>query len=51
MGGIILTEKERLEKAERENKMLRAENADLKAKIEYMACLDYPEMLDEEEEE
>lgn len=31
--------------------MLKKENADLKAKIEYMAICDYPEMLEEEEEE
>ena len=31
--------------------MLRKENADLKAKIEYMAICDYPEMLEDEEED
>lgn len=34
-----------------ENGKLRKENADLKAKVEYVAILDYPEMLEEEEEE
>ena len=48
---IIQTPEERLRQAERENKMLRKENADLKAKIEYIAILDYPEMVEEEEEE
>ena len=48
---IIQRPEERLAKAERENKMLKKENADLKAKIEYVAILDYPEMLEEEEEE
>ena len=47
---IIQRPEERLAKAERENKMLKKENADLKAKIEYVAILDYPEMLEEEEE-
>ena len=49
--GIIQTPEERLIKAERENKQLRKENSDLKAKIEYMAICDYPEMLEDEEEE
>lgn len=49
--GIILTEKERLAIAERENKMLRKENNDLKAKINYIAILDYPEMIEDEEEQ
>lgn len=48
---IIQRPEERLAKAERENKMLKKENADLKAKIDYVAILDYPEMLEEEEEE
>lgn len=48
---LILTPEDRLQKAERENGMLKKENADLKAKIEYMAICDYPEMLEEEEEE
>ena len=48
---IIQRPEERLAKAERENKRLKKENADLKAKIEYVAILDYPEMLEEEEEE
>ena len=47
---IIQRREERLAKAERENKMLKKENADLKAKIDYVAILDYPEMLEEEEE-
>ena len=47
--GLILTPEERLEKAERENKMLRAENEDLKAKLYYIAVCDYPEILDDEE--
>ena len=29
--------------------MLRAENADLKAKLEYIAVCDYPEIFDDEE--
>ena len=49
--GLILTEKERLAKAELENKILRKENADLKEKIDYIAICDYPEMLEDEEEE
>lgn len=48
---IIQRPEERLAKAERENKVLRKENESLKAKIEYMAILDYPEMLEDEEEE
>ena len=47
---MILTPEERLRIAEQENKMLKKENADLKAKIEYIAILDYPEMLEDEEE-
>lgn len=34
-----------------ENGKLRKENADLKAKIDYVAILDYPEMLEGEEEQ
>lgn len=49
--GVVLKEKERLRRLEMENGRLRKENADLKAKIEYVAILDYPEMLEEEEEE
>lgn len=48
---IIQRPEERLAKAERENKVLRKENENLKAKIEYMAIVDYPEMLEDEEEE
>lgn len=46
---LIETPEERLTKAERENKRLRAENANLKAKLEYIGVLDYPEILDDEE--
>ena len=31
--------------------MLRAENANLKAKLEYIGILDYPEIMDDEEEQ
>lgn len=31
--------------------MLKAENADLKAKLEYIAVCDYPEIIEEEVEE
>lgn len=48
--GPILTPEERLARAEIENKKLKKENTDLKDKIEYMAILDYPEMLEDEEE-
>lgn len=48
---MIQTPEERLARAERENKKLRKENADLKAKVEYIAILDYPEMLEDDEEE
>lgn len=30
--------------------MLKKENADLKAKLEYVAACDYPEMLEDKEE-
>ena len=48
--GLILTPEERLAKAEQENKMLRAENADLRAKLEYIAVCDYPEIIEEVED-
>jgi len=49
--GVVLTEKERLRRAEIENQVLRKENADLRAKIDYIAILDYPEMIEDEEEQ
>ena len=51
MASPILTTEQRLLQAEQENKKLKKENADLKAKIDYVAVCDYPEMLEEEEEE
>lgn len=47
---LIKTPEERLAEAERKNKMLAKENADLKEKIDYIAICDYPEMLEDEEE-
>ena len=51
MGGIIITPEERALLLEKENKQLKESLADSQAKLEYIACLNYPEILDEEEEE
>ena len=50
MEGPILTTEQRLLQEEQKNKKLQKENADLKAKMEYVAICDYPEMLEDEEE-
>ena len=47
---VIQTPEERATELEKENKRLREALADSKAKIEYIACLNYPEILNEEEE-
>ena len=49
--GLILTTEERLARAENENKMLRAENADLKAFIDYNVMMENIEDPSEDEEE
>ena len=49
--GIKLSKEERLRRAETENRMLREQLAAEKAKVEYIACMNYPEILDNEEEE
>ena len=49
--GIKLSKEERLRRAEAENRMLREQLAAEKAKVEYIACMNYPEILDDEEEE
>lgn len=49
--GVILTPEERALLLEKENKQLKESLADSQAKLEYIACLNYPEILDEEEEE
>lgn len=46
-----MTSKERLRILERENRSLKNENSDLKALVEYIAICDYPEILEEGEEE
>lgn len=50
MESPILSTEKRLRMAEQENKKLKKENADLKAKIDYVAVCDYPEMLEEKKE-
>lgn len=49
--GLILTPEERLARAENENKMLRTENADLKAFIDYNVMMENIEDPTEDEEE
>lgn len=49
--GVILTPEERNAILEKENKNLKEALANSEAKIEYIACMNYPELLDEEEEE
>ena len=49
--GIVVTSKERIRILERENRNLKNENSDLKALVEYIAICDYPEILEEGEEE
>ena len=49
--GVILTPEARALQLEKENKRLKEALADSHAKLEYIACLNYPEILDEEEEE
>ena len=49
--GIKLSKEERLRRAEAENRMLREQLAAEKAKVEYIACMNYPEILDNEAEE
>lgn len=49
--GIKLSKEERLRRAEAENRMLKEQLAAEKAKVEYIACMNYPEILDNEEEE
>ena len=46
---ILITDKERIRVLEREKAALAAENAKLKADLEYIAVCDYPEIFDEEE--
>lgn len=47
----VLTQLERLAAAEKRNKELEVENNRLKAIVEYIGILDYPEIFEEEEEE
>ena len=47
----IVKEAERIRRAEAESKQLKAENARLKAIIEYIGVLNYPEIFEEEETE
>ena len=49
--GVILTTEERALQLEKENKQLKESLADSHAKLEYIACMNYPEILDDEEEE
>lgn len=49
--GIKLSKEERLRRAEAENRELKEKLAAEKAKIDYIACMNYPEILDEDEEE
>ena len=49
MDGIVKSVKERLRDTETENRQLKAENAKLKAIVEYIGVLDYPEIFEEEE--
>ena len=49
--GVILTPEERATQLEKENKQLREALADSQAKLEYIACLSYPEILNDEGEE
>ena len=49
--GIKLSKEERLRRAEAENRELKEKLAAEKAKIDYIACMNYPEILDEDEDE
>ena len=46
---ILMSEKERIRQLEAENAALKGENIKLKAKLEYVAVCDYPELLEKEE--
>ena len=48
--GVILTPEERALLLEQENKRLKEALAKSEAKLDYIACMNYPEILDDEEE-
>lgn len=48
---IVVTEKERIRRLEQEKAALLEENINLRGVIEYIALMDYPEILEDEEEE
>lgn len=47
---LIVNRNEGIERSEIENEKLRTENERMKAVIEYIGALDYPEILEEEED-
>ena len=48
---INVTMQERMLKAERENKLLKESLRKAQAIVDYVVALDYPEVIEEEEEE
>lgn len=49
--GVIQTPEERALLLEQENKRLKEELEKSEAKIDYIACMNYPEILDDDEPE